>query len=143
MPGRLADNGAPGLVLAFHPVYRDDFTWQCEGLGEWKDQPAWLVRFEQRSDRPTSLLAAFYTPLEEFALPLKGRAWISTKTGQVVRLEADLMRPVEPVGLKRQHFVIEYAPVSFTAQGDSVAAGKRGRLYSVSKPLLAPPASVQ
>ena len=25
------------------------------------------------------------------------------------------MRPVEPVGLKRQHFVIEYAPVSFTA----------------------------
>jgi tetratricopeptide (TPR) repeat protein len=115
MPGRLADNGAPGLVLAFHPVYRDDFFWQCEGLGEWKDQPAWLVHFEQRSDRPTSLLAAFDTPSEEFALPLKGRAWISTKTGQVVRLEADLARPVEPLDLKRQHFVIEYAPVTFSA----------------------------
>lgn len=115
MPGRLADNGAPGLVLAFHPIYRDDFSWQCEGLGEWNEQPAWLVHFEQRSDRPTSLLAAFDTPSEEFALPLKGRAWISTKTGQVVRLEADLVRPVEPLGLKRQHFVIEYAPVSFRA----------------------------
>jgi tetratricopeptide (TPR) repeat protein len=115
MPGRLADNGAPGLVLAFHPVYRDDFSWQCEGLGEWNDQPAWLVHFEQRSDRPTSLLAAFDTPSEEFALPLKGRAWISSKTGQVVRLEADLVRPVEPLDLNRQHFVIEYAPVSFSA----------------------------
>lgn len=113
MPGRLADNGAPGLVLAFHPVYRDDFSWQCEGLGEWKNQPAWVVHFEQRSDRPTSLLAAFDTPSEEFALPLKGRAWISTRTGQVVRLEAELMRPVEPLDLKREHWVIEYTPVTF------------------------------
>lgn len=115
MPGHLADNAAPALVLAFHPFYRDDFAWQCEGLGEWKDQPAWLVHFEQRSDRPTSLLAAFETPSEEFALPLKGRAWISPKNGQVVRLEADLVHPVEPVGLKRQHFIIEYAPVTFNA----------------------------
>jgi tetratricopeptide (TPR) repeat protein len=114
MPGRVVDMGAPGLVLAFHPMFRDDFQWQCEGLGEWKDQPAWLVHFEQRSDRPTSLLAAFDTASEEFALPLKGRAWISTKTGQVVRLEADLVRPVESINLKRQHFVIEYAPVSFS-----------------------------
>lgn len=113
MPGRLADNGAPGLLLAFHPVYRDDFAWRCEGLGEWKEQPAWLIHFEQRGDRPTSLLASFDTPAQEFALPLKGRAWISTKTGQVVRLEADLVRPVEPVDLKRQHFIIDYAPVNF------------------------------
>ncbi|MGB6875669.1 MAG: tetratricopeptide repeat protein [Candidatus Acidiferrales bacterium] len=115
MPGRVADNGAPGLVLAFHPVYRDDFAWRCEGLGEWNDEPAWVVHFEQRSDRPTSLLASFNTASEEFALPLKGRAWISTKTGQVMRLEADLVRPVAPVDLKRQHFVIEYEPVSFSA----------------------------
>lgn len=117
MPGRLIDNGAPALVLAFHPFFRDDFQWQCEGLGESNDQPTWLVHFEQKSDRPTSLLAAFDTPSEEFALPLKGRAWISTRTGEVVRLEADLVRPIEAVQLKREHFVIEYAPVSFTKHG--------------------------
>lgn len=115
MPGRLADMGTPALALAFHPVYRDDFTWRCEGLGEWKDQPAWLLHFEQRSDRPTSLLAAYETPNEEFALPLKGRVWVSTKTGQVVRLEDDLVHPIAEVGLARQHSVIEYKPVSFTS----------------------------
>jgi tetratricopeptide (TPR) repeat protein len=115
MPGRLADVGAPGLVLAFHPDYRDDFHWQCEGLGEWKDQPAWVLHFEQRSDRPTSLLASFDTPSQEFALPLKGRVWVSTKTGQVVRLEDDLVHPIAEVDLKRQHSVIEYAPVSFAS----------------------------
>jgi tetratricopeptide (TPR) repeat protein len=114
VPGRLTDVGAPGLVLAFHPFFRDDFQWQCEGLGEWKDQPAWLVHFEQKSDRPISRLASFTTPMEEFDLPLKGRAWISTKTGQVMRLEADLIQSIEQVNLKRQHWVIEYAPVSFT-----------------------------
>jgi tetratricopeptide (TPR) repeat protein len=114
VPDRLlTDQGAPGLVLVFHPFFRDDFQWQCEGLGEWKDQPAWLVHFEQKSSRPISRLASFTTPMEEFDLPLKGRAWISTKTGQVVRLEADLVRPIEEVNLKRQHWVIEYAPVSF------------------------------
>lgn len=116
MPGgQMSDNGAPGLVLAFHPNYRNDFNWRCEGLGQWKDQPTWLVHFEQRSDRPISLLAAFITPSGQFNLPLKGRAWVSTKTGQVVRLEADLVHPVEPLDLKRQHFAIDYAPVIFAA----------------------------
>lgn len=115
LPGRLSDNGAPGLVLAFHPVYRDDFTWQCEGLGEWKDQPVWVIHFVQRADRPTSLLASFDTPAQEFALPLKGRAWVSTQSGQVVRLESDLVRPLEPANLMREHFTIEYQPVEFKA----------------------------
>ena len=58
MPGRLADNGAPGLVLAFHPVYRDDFTWQCEGLGEWKDQPAWRCVSSSAAIAPQACLPA-------------------------------------------------------------------------------------
>lgn len=113
--GRVVANGAPGLVLAFHPFFRDDFSWRCEGLTEWKGQSAWLVHFEQRSDRPTSLLADFQKGSEAFALPLKGLGWISAKTGQVVRLEADLEHPIEPLGLKREHWVIEYAPVNFSA----------------------------
>jgi len=129
-PGRLVDNGAPGLVLAFHPFFRDDFAWRCEGLTEWKGQPAWLVRFEQRSDRPTSLLADFETTSgEEFALPLKGLAWISTKTGQIVRLETDLEHPVEPVGLKREHWVIEYAPVNFSAHKVSLWLPESADVY--------------
>lgn len=32
LPGGLIDVGAPVLVLAFHPIYRQSFDWSCEGL---------------------------------------------------------------------------------------------------------------
>jgi tetratricopeptide (TPR) repeat protein len=113
MPGILVDTGAPALALAFHPVYRDDFVWTCEGLGEWKDKTTWVVHFEQRKDRPTSLLAAYETPSQQYALPLKGRAWITQNGGHVVHLETDLVHPMAEIGLTRQHFSIDYEPVSF------------------------------
>ncbi len=129
MPGRLVDNGAPALALAFHPYFRNDFNWQCDGLSEWNGQSVWLLRFEQRSDQPTSLLASFQTSSEEFALPLKGLAWVSVKTSEVVRLEADLVHPVEPLGLKRQHWVIEYAPVEFAAHKTTLWLPERVDVY--------------
>ena len=113
MPGRLADFGAPALALAFHPVYNGDFAWKCDGLGEWNDQPAWILRFEQRTEAPTSLLASFDTPSQEYALPLKGRAWVAENGGQVMHLETDLTKPLAPVGLQREHFVVDYQPVRF------------------------------
>ena len=113
LPGRLADLGAPALVLAFHPVYQADFEWRCEGLGEWNSKPAWLVHFQQRPDRPTSLLAAYETPSQEYALPLKGRAWISQSGGHVVHLETDLSQAMTSIDLLRQHFAIDYRPIQF------------------------------
>src|SRR5579864_5392089 len=58
MPTGFLADGAPVLALAFHPDFRDDFNWTCEGLGAWNNQPAWIVHFEQRADRPTSRLRA-------------------------------------------------------------------------------------
>ncbi|MGB6623820.1 MAG: tetratricopeptide repeat protein, partial [Candidatus Acidiferrales bacterium] len=113
LPGGLADMGAPGLVLVFHPTYRQSFQWSCEGLGEWKDRPAWIVRFSQKEDRPTSLLSTFETLSERYALPLKGRAWVAANGGQIMHLETDLDKPVTAIGLAKQHFVVDYAPVSF------------------------------
>lgn len=111
--GPLHDVSAPARVLAFYPSLRDDFTWTCEGLGIWKDQPAWIVHFEQRNDRPTSRLAGLSTPSQLYLLPLKGRAWISENGGQVMHLETDLVHPMPQLLLMRQHFSIDYAPVSF------------------------------
>lgn len=113
MRGILADMGSPGLVLAFHPIFRNDFDWKCEGIGEWKDKPAWVIHFEQRTDRPTSLLAAYETPSHQYALPLKGRAWVSQQQAQVLHLDTDLVRPMTEIGLTREHFAIDYGPVSF------------------------------
>ena len=112
MPGELVDIGAPGLVLAFHPLLQGDFTWSCEGLGEWKDKPAWVVRFEQRSDRPDRLLA-FQSPSGTDPLPLKGRAWVSEDGGQVMHMETDLVKPIPGIRLQREHFVVDYTTVTF------------------------------
>ena len=113
LPGILADMGAPGLALVFHPYFQGDFDWICEGLGKWKDRSTWIVHFEQRKNRPTSLLTAYDTPSHEYALPLKGRAWITQNTGRVVHLETDLTHPMSEIGLMREHFSIDYAPISF------------------------------
>lgn len=113
MPAGIADVGAPALVLAFHPIYRDSFQWSCEGLGEWNNQPAWIVRFSQKPALPTSLLSTFETLSQRYPLPLKGRAWVAANGGQIMHLETDLVRPITPIALARQHFIVDYAPVPF------------------------------
>ncbi len=109
----LDDMGTPGLALAFHPIFNGSFDWDCEGLGEWNGKSAWVVHFEQKKDRPTSLLQAFETSSQEYALPLKGRAWISENGGQLMHLDTDLTHAMNEIGMKREHFSIDYAPVSF------------------------------
>ena len=113
MPGILADLGTPALALVFHPDFSGAFKWSCEGLGEWGGKSAWVIHFEQRADEPTSLLQAFMTSSEEYALPLKGRVWISEDRGEIMHLDSDLTHAVKEIGMKREHFSIDYAPVSF------------------------------
>jgi tetratricopeptide (TPR) repeat protein len=115
LPGTVSDTGVPAMALAFHPVIQPDLEWKCEGLGTWKDQPAWVVHFQQRPDRPNSL-ALFSTPMQSYSLPLKGRAWVSERGGQVIHLDTDLVKPIEPLNLKREHFSIDYKQVSFRTQ---------------------------
>ena len=51
--GQVIDNvvtrGTFTLVLVFHPNYVKSYQVTCEGLGKWRGQPAWLIRFEQSS----------------------------------------------------------------------------------------------
>ena len=111
--GSIEDVSAPVLALAFHPDFRNDFNWKCEGLGAWNNEPAWVVHFEQRADIPTSRLQSFDAPTGAALLPLKGRAWISRSGGHVIHLETDMARPVKTIDLKREHFAIDYEPVAF------------------------------
>ena len=112
LPGRIQDLGAPALALAFHPAVQPGLEWTCEGLGTWADQAAWVIRFEQDPAAP-NILSRFYGPSRSYPLPLKGRAWVSERTGQVLHLDTDLVNAIQPIDLKRQHFSIDYAPVSF------------------------------
>ncbi|HEU5411929.1 MAG TPA: tetratricopeptide repeat protein [Candidatus Acidoferrales bacterium] len=111
MPGKLNDIGAPALALVFHPVYKDDFRWSCEGLGEWEGKTAWIIRFEQRPDRPATL-AALQASSGTYSLPFKGLAWVGN-SGQVIHAEFDLVKPIKQAELYREHFSLDYKPITF------------------------------
>jgi tetratricopeptide (TPR) repeat protein len=111
-PGNIAARGLPALAFVFHPDRRGDFDLVCEGLGDWHGQATWLVHFRQRTDKP-SLEQSFDMNDASFAVDLKGRAWISASTYQIVRLEADLVRPIRQIQLLTEHQDVEYGPVQF------------------------------
>ena len=115
MPGKIVEDGAPSLALIFHPAYRGDFDWKCEGLSEWNSEPTWIVRFQQAAAHPTSMLSAFNIGASSYNLPIKGRVWINANNGAVVHLESDLLIPMTALGLEKQHFVVDYAPLLFRA----------------------------
>ncbi|HXW55690.1 MAG TPA: tetratricopeptide repeat protein [Candidatus Cybelea sp.] len=114
LPVVITDTGVPALALAFHPIIQPDLDWKCEGLGTWDDQPAWVIRFEQKPAQP-NVLSLFTSPSHNLPLPLKGRAWVFERTGQVLHLETDLVNAIGPVDLRREHHSISYKEVSFQA----------------------------
>src|SRR5215470_8755734 len=113
-PDGIATTGLPALVLIFHPYYAANFEMACEGLGHWNHEPAWQVYFRQRADRPNRIrLYRLGTTGPAFSSPLKGRAWISANSFQILRLETALIAPIPEIRLVTDRAVIEYAPVHF------------------------------
>ena len=109
-PNHIATVGTPSLVLIFHPRYAANFKMECEGLGQWHGQPAWQVRFEQRTDRP-NLTYSFSVDRATYAVNLRGRAWILAGSYQVARLETDLLQSIPKIRLRLDHQSVEYRPV--------------------------------
>jgi tetratricopeptide (TPR) repeat protein len=112
-PTSLASTGLVGLgVHLFDPQYASDFTYSCEGLGQWRAQPAWQLRFEQRKDTE-SRIRTWRNRRGRFAVPLKGRVWIATNSYDVLHIETDLREPQPLLELNRDHLAIDYGPVQF------------------------------
>ncbi len=111
-PAHIATVGMPAIALLFHPVLSTDFTFSCEGLGNWEGHAAWQVHFEQRPDKPGRLLG-YSADGKYSSLALKGRAWIDPGSLQVLRLESELIRPPVDLGLTVEDIAISYRPVHF------------------------------
>jgi hypothetical protein len=127
-PTRLATRGLAAFALVFHPYFAGDFEMACEGLGEWRGQPAWQVHFRQRPDQPPRIreyrVGGRVVPVE-----LKGRAWIADKTFQVLRLETDLAKPIPAIRLENEHLTIEYRPVPFPKRNVELWLPESAELY--------------
>jgi tetratricopeptide (TPR) repeat protein len=111
-PEHVATLGTVAMVFVFHPNYASDFDFRCEGRTHQGNQEAWQVHFSQKSDR-ASRLRSYRLGNQYFRVGIKGRAWISTDTSQVVRMETDLVSKVPEIRLKAEHQDILYGPVPF------------------------------
>jgi Tfp pilus assembly protein PilF len=104
--------GITGIGLVFLPEYAQDFNFSCEGLGQWRGEPAWQVRFEQRDDRPARM-HGWQVKDREYPASIKGRAWLSASSYRLLRIETDLAKPIPEIQLDYEHAAIDYAPVKF------------------------------
>ena len=117
-PGGIVTNGLPALVLIFHPFYASNYEMTCEGLARSNGKLAWQVHFRQKPDMPNELKSyQFGITGRSYSVSLKGRAWISADSYQIVRMETDLVSPIPQIQLLAEHTAIEYGPVKFR-EGD-------------------------
>jgi tetratricopeptide (TPR) repeat protein len=127
-PDEIASSGFAALALVFHPHMRDNFEMKCEGLGDWRGQPSWLVRFEQRDDRP-SRIHSYKVGTQVHAVKLKGRAWITADKFQIVRIESELVSPMPEIQLLSEHQVVEYGPIPFARKNTTLWLPKSAEIY--------------
>jgi tetratricopeptide (TPR) repeat protein len=111
-PAHLGTIGLPVLALVFHPFYQDEYDLACEGRGQWRGKPAWVVHFRQRGNQMNEM-RVYHVGGMSFPVRLKGRAWIDVDSFEIVAMEADMLTPVPEIRLLRDHQLIEYGPVEF------------------------------
>jgi hypothetical protein len=107
--------------MVFHRYYRGDYDMKCEGLGRWKGGLAWQIHFAQKPGK-RSQLRGYRAGVNAPSVPiaLKGRAWVDKNTLQVVRVETDLQAPMPEIKYLAEHMDIEYGPVTFQKQNETM-----------------------
>ena len=63
-------------------------------------------------------------------MKLKGRAWISAASQQVLRIEASLMNPVAMIHLRSDAVEVDYAPVRFASKNLNLWLPQSSKSYS-------------
>jgi tetratricopeptide (TPR) repeat protein len=127
-PDNIVTKGFPSLALVFHPAMRDNFEFACEGLGELQGQATWLVHFRQRNDRPNRIHELKSGGMT-YRVDLKGRAWISASTFQIVRIESELVKPMPNIQLLTEREVVDYGPVQFRSKNTELWLPIKADLY--------------
>ena len=127
-PDGISSTGFIMLALVFHPEMQGDFDFDCEGQAKWLGKPAWLVHFRQRPDRPNRM-QDYTSAGKTYRIDLKGRAWISSDTFQIVHIEADILNPIHEIQMLSQHQVVEYGPVPFARKSTVLWLPKNVEIY--------------
>ena len=127
-PDAISSTGFIALALVFHPDMQKDFDLECEGQADWRGQATWLVHFRQRHDR-LNRMHSYSLRGQAFPVDLKGRAWITSDTFQIVRIEADMVKPMPEIQLLSEHQTVEYGPVPFPRRNTTLWLPKTAEIY--------------
>jgi Flp pilus assembly protein TadD len=112
-PTSLATTGLNNLGVAIlQPVTRGEFVYRCEGLAGIREKATWQIRFQEKKESRGGV-REWRRDGKLFRVPLKGRVWISATSFDVLRIETDLLEPVQILGLTRDHLLVDYGPVNF------------------------------
>jgi VWFA-related protein len=123
LTGMVADIGVPALALIFYPALQTDYEMRCEGITRWKNKPAWVIYFRQIKGK-RARTAGIRTASKVMPVSLKGRAWISADSGEVMHVETNLVEGVAvievqkdlPVVVQASAISVDYAPVNFPSK---------------------------
>ncbi len=103
-------------VNLLQPMYRDRFNYFCEGLANLRGQAAWQIHFEEKRDVKAGGIRTWRRGNTTYDIAVKGRMWISSASYAVLRVETDLRDPVAGLGLTKDHLLVDYGPVNFSAR---------------------------
>jgi hypothetical protein len=112
-PASARDRGLPQMALIFLPKLQSDYDMKCDGATKWNDEPTWVIHFRQRADAASHTFSYGDGYGGVYAAKLKGRAWISADSGEVVHLETALMEGIPGIHVRNAWFSIDYRPVQF------------------------------
>jgi hypothetical protein len=114
-PTALATVGLNSLgINVLQPAYRSGYNYQCEGLANVRGEAAWQVRSEEKQGANLDV-RRWQRSGTIYNIPLRGRIWLSSTSFDLLRIETDLREPVVNLGLSRDHLLVDYGPVNFTA----------------------------
>ena len=112
-PTPLATNGLNNLgVAVLQPFERNNLIFRCEGLSNVRGRAAWQIHFEEKPDAK-NFIRDWRRNGQIFAVPLKGRLWVSSASFDLLRIETDLRESLPALGLTRDHLAVDYGPVKF------------------------------
>ena len=105
----LVTNGISTILLVFHPYYRDNFNFDAGAEEVMNGQLAIPIRFSHIPGRRSPAALALRGRL--YPLELQGTAWLDPRTGNVMKVDANLMNDMSDVGLKSLNMHVEYKNV--------------------------------
>jgi Flp pilus assembly protein TadD len=114
-PTSLATTGLNNLgVSILQPAVRSEFSYQCEGLASIRGKATWQIRFQESKNSSTAI-RQWQREGKLFPIAIKGRIWLSSTSFDVLRIETDLLEPIQILGLTRDHLLVDYGPVNFSS----------------------------